>query len=430
MRQRHYELLEMRYAMHAVSFVPHEISMSTDFNSVTLGDMNNDGHLDIVLAGWKGVSWRASINGDGTFDRTRPIASGGWAHPITSDFDGDGDTDLFASKRDGWQRFVFVNEGRGDFATPRMVGGFISAYGSSAPGDVDSDGDEDLVGTNGWFESVPGNFILHEFGKEPVPDSVRFHDVDSDNDLDIVAAFQESAAPAAPGPNLDVSDWLEWVENTDGHGSFGDWRLLTDKREFSWNPSYTRFVFGDIDGDSDDDVLLSQGHVFAPIALTDWYENVDGTFVGPNSIGITGDSPSLVDVDGDGKRDIVAGSDVRKTKFPELVDAEGASSVPEYELAAHDFGDIDGDGDLDALGQSGNINDGWRLTWYENRLAGDTNGNGEVTLEDFLALSANFGKAVDAVWEDGDFDANGTVDFADFLMLAENFGNKRPMRNL
>ena len=52
--------------------------------------------------------------------------------------------------------------------------------------------------------------------------------------------------------------------------------------------------------------------------------------------------------------------------------------------------------------------------------AGDADLDGEVTFEDFLALSANFGEA--GSWEQGDFDGNGQVDFPDFLALSANFG--------
>ena len=51
--------------------------------------------------------------------------------------------------------------------------------------------------------------------------------------------------------------------------------------------------------------------------------------------------------------------------------------------------------------------------------AGDTNLDGVVTFDDFLALSANFGEA--GSWEQGDFDGNGQVDFPDFLALSANF---------
>lgn len=55
-------------------------------------------------------------------------------------------------------------------------------------------------------------------------------------------------------------------------------------------------------------------------------------------------------------------------------------------------------------------------------LLGDANRDGEVSFEDFLVLSANFGKQVDAVWENGDFNADGEVSFADFLILSANYG--------
>ena len=51
--------------------------------------------------------------------------------------------------------------------------------------------------------------------------------------------------------------------------------------------------------------------------------------------------------------------------------------------------------------------------------AGDTNLDGEVKFDDFLALSANFGE--EGGWEQGDFDGDGTIDFPDFLALSANF---------
>ncbi len=49
---------------------------------------------------------------------------------------------------------------------------------------------------------------------------------------------------------------------------------------------------------------------------------------------------------------------------------------------------------------------------------GDANLDGEVNLDDFQILRANFGLV--GGWDDGDFDVNGTVDFSDFLILAGN----------
>ena len=65
------------------------------------------------------------------------------------------------------------------------------------------------------------------------------------------------------------------------------------------------------------------------------------------------------------------------------------------------------------------------LVWYENRLTGDADDNGNVDFTDFLLFSDNVGKRIDSVWKDGDFDGDGSVDFADFLLLSQNFGNHR-----
>ena len=55
-----------------------------------------------------------------------------------------------------------------------------------------------------------------------------------------------------------------------------------------------------------------------------------------------------------------------------------------------------------------------------NFIAGDLNLDRDVNFVDFLALSANFGKA--GGWAEGDVTGDGNVGFADFLALSDNFG--------
>ncbi len=64
------------------------------------------------------------------------------------------------------------------------------------------------------------------------------------------------------------------------------------------------------------------------------------------------------------------------------------------------------------------------VTDLKSTLVGDTNLDGEVQFDDFLALSANFGQA--GGWAEGDFDADERVDFSDFLALSANFGGAAP----
>ena len=53
---------------------------------------------------------------------------------------------------------------------------------------------------------------------------------------------------------------------------------------------------------------------------------------------------------------------------------------------------------------------------------GDADGDGSVTIRDFLALSRNFSKAGGLA--EGDFDGDGVVTIRDFLALSRNFGKR------
>jgi uncharacterized delta-60 repeat protein len=54
-------------------------------------------------------------------------------------------------------------------------------------------------------------------------------------------------------------------------------------------------------------------------------------------------------------------------------------------------------------------------------LAGDLNGDGQVTIADFITLASNFGKT-GATYSDGDLNYDHNVTIADFIALAANFG--------
>ena len=54
---------------------------------------------------------------------------------------------------------------------------------------------------------------------------------------------------------------------------------------------------------------------------------------------------------------------------------------------------------------------------------GDSDLDGEVAFNDFLAVANSFDQP--SGWAGGDFDGNGLTDFQDFLLLANNFGKRR-----
>ena len=55
-------------------------------------------------------------------------------------------------------------------------------------------------------------------------------------------------------------------------------------------------------------------------------------------------------------------------------------------------------------------------------ILGDLDGDGCVTIGDFLTFSKNFAMEVSGGSEDGDFDGDGTVNIRDFLTFSRNFG--------
>lgn len=387
-----------------------------------LADLDGDADLDILLfstslfdAATNEVTSRVqvmeNVGNGGTFEIREEIFSFtgfGKLGPIM-DFDKDGDLD-FITLEFGPETNVRLHENSGSaesFEPREIISTTAFLESGLAVGDVDVDGDDDLFAVSFraeviWFENESGqfqeNFIGNAYGARVVPPNLPFEvdtqfstatpllaDADGDGDLDIVTGVHFSDLLGAGGN-------VSWFENTNGAGSFGPRRQITSPpSESALGFDFpTTMAADDVDGDGDLDIVMSVGCCDSPQSIQ-WYENIGNatTF----SLQTVGEAPTGI-------------------------------------LGQILLHDVDGDGDIDVLTSSG--------AWYEselagevqgNRLIGDADNNGEVAFADFLILADNFGKVVDAAFEEGDFDGNGTIDFADFLILSDNFGNRRPTRN-
>lgn len=354
-------------------------------NSIFIIDVDGDGDEDIagaaggnadVVAWWEnedglGTNWIKHVV-DAAIDGARSISS--------ADIDGDGHPDLLAPAFTADQIVWWKNlAGSGTNWFKFIVTTDFDGATSARSADIDRDGDLDIVGTSGndhilaWWENLGGqgtNWTLHTIDTAfNSAQNVDIGDLDGDGDLDLVGSANIIASSA---------DHITWWENLDETGGSWTSRLIAA----GFDGAYGLFVF-DLDGDGDRDVLAT--------AQTDndvaWFENitgqglswnkhtVDGLFSGARSI-----YPG--DLDGDGDPDIVAAAFTEnKLAWWENLNIHRSASFCITNPVATGFVgaqsiapvDLDRDGDLDIIGAA-SVNN--RISWWEN---GD--GQGGVWLE-------------------------------------------------
>jgi len=325
----------------------HDVDSATDnARATTLGDLDGDGDLDLVVGNYSQVN-RVYLNtGTSHFSAGSDVETG-TTHKTRSaplgDLDGDGDLDLVTGNFSAVNR-VYLGDGSGSFAAGNDVEATTSKTVTAELGDLDGDGDLDLVtGNNSAVNRVhlsdgsggfAGGFNV-ETGATNFTRGMALGDVDGDGDLDLIAA------------NLGVNR----MHLGTGSGTFAAGvDLATGGSNSTQSAS-----FGDLDGDGDLDLIV------ADYGVNRFYlGDGSGSFGASNDVetGTTNNTlgMSLGDLDGDGDLDVIFGT--ASLSAPNRVHLSmGSGSFaagsdvdsPTNSTQATALGDLDGDGDLDLV---------------------------------------------------------------------------------
>lgn len=175
---------------------------ASDARSVTVADLDGDGDLDVAgaSAGSNSISWYEN-NGQKQYTK-REIPFPTTQQPrdvITTDIDGDGDIDLVTASFNGGagsfngQITVWKNNGAADPTFTATTIDTPPQASSVFAGDLDGDGDIDVVGGSGslkWYENdgaANPSFTTNSLGAVSRP-TVFAANLDGDADLDLLAA--------------------------------------------------------------------------------------------------------------------------------------------------------------------------------------------------------------------------------------------------
>lgn len=367
-----------------------------NYGGAAFADMDADGDLDLVAVGNRAgappfalVSFLAinrAREGSGSVTEERVFGAddvqvfepGLWHGTVTwTDMDGDNRPDfLLSGARDDGSPFVgtaqlFRNVGGNTFE--EVESGITGAYGGSAAwGDLDGDGDLDLlytgVGSSGihlthiYLNRGDGRFAFESTDLPALAFGIAsLADVDQDGIVDLLLG-----GVAADG------GFLTRLYYSDGRGSFSDSGVQLPGLAFG------SADWGDFDNDGDLDLLLSGGRVSENLleGQTLLFRNDAGSLVktGVMLRGVVYGSATFIDFDLDGWLDVLVVGEERiggaseGRLYRNLGDGSFslAGHLPGAALAHVQWADLDADGDADLLVSGIGRNGRPRTALYRN----------------------------------------------------------------
>gem|GEM_PF-666505 len=326
-----------------------ETTAETSAN-VSIGDVNGDGHLDIVLA--KGRHWRLVDrvligDGHGRFPSVHDLgpASDRTYSANLADLDEDGDLDVVISNDRPDPKRIYLNDGAGHFREAGTYGRPKWSTRNAAIADIDGDRRPDIIVANRTPGGHGGNYVCLNRGQG------RFDHT--------CTRFSKESSTTITGADFDHDGWIDLlVPHRDGGQSH-----LYLNRSTTRKVRFAAVPFGPPDAmirmsaaaDLDRDGLLDIVAVDEKRGLFAFFGKPGGGFAAAMPIGARGRTPyalATADLDRDGAVDIVVGNaEAPGTVF--FNDKTGRSFTPidfgDGKGTAYGFAiaDLDEDGLLD-----------------------------------------------------------------------------------
>ena len=434
-------------------------------------DWDNDGDIDIFILDAGGYLRYLENQGNSTSPDFHLITTtfqniycGGWFY--IADFDFDGDRDLIAQNDDNSNHISYFKNAGGNLFFIEVLSSISGEYVTSSSvmtptfSDIDNDGDLDfftgnMTGTLTHYENtgmeVEGGMPQFEFITDSWQDiyivggmrtddrhgasAITFIDLDGDGDLDL-----------SWGDYFQQSLYIIWNSGTPESPEMNEVTTQYPSNDPIISAGQNMPTFADLDGDGDDDLFVTvlSGAYGNQLVNNFYYYKNNGSNSAPNFVYQTNNyfstldifsnsSPDLVDIDGDGDLDLFVANQYDLSETPwvgkiHFFRNTGSESNPQFEeettsllnenmgqMLSPEFGDLDGDGDMDLL--VGDFN-GF-IQYFENISSGNN-----LTFS-FIENVGNIDLSGNSVPTLGDMDGDGDLD----LLIGQLNGSLMFYRN-
>ena len=396
----------------------------------------------------------------------RDLYCGGWFY--FADYDEDGDRDIMTQNDENPDHISYFKNNQGAYfyftgVLPTVNGGYVTSSSFMTPtfADIDNDGDLDfftgnMTGTLTHYENtgMEGGIPQFEFITDSWQDiyivggmrtddrhgasAITFIDLDGDGDLDL-----------SWGDYFQQSLYIIWNSGTPEAPVMVEITTQFPPNDPIISAGQNMPTFADLDGDGDEDLFVTvlSGAYGNQLVNNFYYYKNTGSNSNPEYSYITNNyfstldifsnnSPELIDIDNDGDLDLFIANQYDLSATPwvgriHFFRNAGSSSSPNYveestsllnenmgQMLTPEFGDLDGDGDMDLL--VGDFN-GF-IQYFEN-----TSSNNNLT---FLPIEnvGNIDLSGNSVPTLGDLDGDGDLDMLvgqlnGSLVFYRNIGN-------